>query len=181
MQRAVVYCRVSTKEQTQNLSLPTQKKYCIEYCDRNGFGVERVFVEEGESAKTAERPQLQNLLSYCRLNKGRVQFVIVYALNRLARDKYSHFAIRSCLSGLGIMLRSATEPIDDSSTGKFMEGVLAAVAQFDNDVRSERTVAGMKTALEKGRWPFPPPLGYLKPRDGIATAALPECTPNRKF
>jgi hypothetical protein len=34
-------------------------------------------------------------------------------------------------------LRSATEPIDDTSTGKLMEGVLAAFAQFDNDVRSD--------------------------------------------
>jgi DNA invertase Pin-like site-specific DNA recombinase len=41
-------------------------------------------------------------------------------------------------------LRSATEPIDDTSTGKLMEGVLAAFAQFDNDVRSDRTRAGMK-------------------------------------
>jgi site-specific DNA recombinase len=42
-----------------------------------------------------------------------------------------------------------------------MEGVLAAFAQFDNDVRSERTRAGMKAALELGRWTFPAPLGYL--------------------
>ena len=42
-----------------------------------------------------------------------------------------------------------------------MEGVLAAFAQFDNDVRSERTRAGMRAALEQGRWTFVPPLGYL--------------------
>ena len=45
-----------------------------------------------------------------------------------------------------------TEPIDDTSTGKLMEGVLAAFAQFDNDVRSDRTRAGMRAALELGRW-----------------------------
>ena len=42
-----------------------------------------------------------------------------------------------------------------------MEGVLAAFAQFDNDVRSDRTRAGMRAALELGRWVFAPPLGYL--------------------
>ena len=42
-----------------------------------------------------------------------------------------------------------------------MEGVLAAFAQFDNDVRSDRTRAGMQTALDQGRWTFVPPLGYL--------------------
>jgi len=42
-----------------------------------------------------------------------------------------------------------------------MEGVLAAFAQFDNDVRSDRTRAGMKEALRLGRWTFLAPLGYL--------------------
>ena len=42
---------------------------------------------------------------------------------RNARDKYDHFALRSLLQSLGISLRSATEPIDDTSTGKLMEGV----------------------------------------------------------
>ena len=37
----------------------------------------------------------------------------------------------------------------------------AAFAQFDNDVRSDRTRAGMRAALELGRWTFPAPLGYL--------------------
>jgi DNA invertase Pin-like site-specific DNA recombinase len=76
------------------------------------------------------------LLAYCRSNKGKVHFVV---------------ALRSHLKSLGISLRSATEPIDDTSTGKLMEGVLAAFAQFDNDVRLDRTRAGMRAALELGR------------------------------
>jgi site-specific DNA recombinase len=95
------------------------------------------------------------------LNKGRVHFVVVFNLTRFARDKYDHFALRSHLQSLGISLRSATEPIDDTSTGKLMEGVLAAFAQFDNDCRSDRTRAGMKAALELGRWVFLAPIGYL--------------------
>ncbi len=49
-----------------------------------------------------------------------------------------------------------------------MEGVLAAFAQFDNDCRSDRTRAGMKAALELGRWTFLAPIGYLNApsRDG---------------
>jgi hypothetical protein len=134
---AVIYVRVSTKEQTENLSLPTQLRACEEYCCRQGYDVLERFHEEGESAKTTDRSQLQNLLTYCRLNKGRVHFVVVFNLTRFARDKYDHFALRSLLQSLGISLRSATEPIDDTSTGKLMEGVLAAFAQFDNDCRSE--------------------------------------------
>src|SRR4051794_34029128 len=126
MAGAVIYGRVSTKDQTENLSLPTQLKACEEYCERQGFHVLAEFREEGESAKTADRTELQKLLQFCRTNKGAVQFVVVFNLTRFARDKYDHFALRAHLKSHGISLRSATEPIDDTSTGKLMEGVLAA-------------------------------------------------------
>jgi site-specific DNA recombinase len=158
---AVIYVRVSTKEQTENLSLPTQLRACEEYCRREGFEVLERFKEQGESAKTADRTELQNLLQYCRTHKGKIHFVVVYNLTRFAREKYDHFALRAHLKSLGISLRSATEPIDDTATGKLMEGVLAAFAQFDNDVRSDRTKAGMRAALELGRWTFLAPIGYL--------------------
>jgi DNA invertase Pin-like site-specific DNA recombinase len=158
---AVIYVRVSTKEQTENLSLPTQLRACEEYCRRQGYEILERFHEEGESAKTTDRSELQHLLKYCRTRKGKVHFVVVYNLTRFAREKYDHFALRAHLKSLGISLRSATEPIDDTSTGKLMEGVLASFAQFDNDVRSDRTRAGMRAALELGRWTFPAPIGYL--------------------
>jgi site-specific DNA recombinase len=163
--RAVIYCRVSTKDQVHNLSLPTQRKACVEYCQRNGYDVDKVFIEEGESAKTADRTELKNLLTYCRQNRGRIQAVIVYALSRFAREKYDYHALRAVLADLHITLRSVTETIDDSSTGKLMEGIIASIAQFDNDVRSERTLAGMKARLERGGWTFPPALGYMKGKD----------------
>ena len=171
---AVIYVRVSTKEQTENLSLPTQLRACEEYCRRQGYEVLERFHEEGESAKSTDRSQLQNLLTYCRLNKGRVHFVVVFNLTRFARDKYDHFALRSHLQSLGISLRSATEPIDDTSTGKLMEGVLAAFAQFDNDCRSDRTRAGMKAALELGRWVFLAPIGYLNAPRAMGKSLMPD-------
>jgi site-specific DNA recombinase len=105
---AVIYVRVSTKEQTENLSLPTQVRACDEYCRRGGFHILERFREEGASAKTADRSQLQNLLKYCRINKGRVHFVVVYNLTRFAREKYDHFALRAHLKSLGS--RSAPRP-----------------------------------------------------------------------
>jgi site-specific DNA recombinase len=107
--RAVIYCRVSTRDQVQNLSLPTQKKTCVEYCQRNGYGVDRVFVEEGESAKTADRTELKNSLTYCRQNRGRLHAVVVYALSRFAREKYDHHVLRATLANLQITLRSVTQ------------------------------------------------------------------------
>ena len=143
--RAVVVCAEFVRPRNVSRSLTVLKR---REASRQGYEVLERFHEEGESAKSTDRSQLQNLLTYSRLNKGRVHFVVVFNLTRFARDKYDHFALRSHLQSLGISLRSATEPIDDTSTGKLMEGVLAAFAQFDNDVRSDRTRAGMKAALE---------------------------------
>ena len=147
---------------------------CEEYCRREGYEILERFKEEGESAKTADRTELQRLLKFCRTNKGKVHFVVVFNLTRFARDKFDHFALRSHLKSLGISLRSATEPIDDTSTGKLMEGVLAAFAQFDNDCRSDRTRAGMKAALELGRWVFLAPIGYLNAPRAMGKSLMPD-------
>ena len=177
---AVIYCRVSTKDQTQNLSLPTQRKSCIEYCEKLGYSVERIFTEEGESAKTADRPEFLKLLSYCRQRKGTIHSLVVYSLSRFARNSHDFHAVKGLLAGLGITLRSVTEPTDSTSTGMLMESILAAFAQFDNDVRAERTVAGMKAAHERGRWTFQAPLGYQNAKgiiNGVSMIPDPERAP----
>ena len=69
--RAVIYCRVSSQEQVANLSLPTQEKYCREYCQRQGYSVDTVFIERGESARSIERPVFREMLAYCRKRKTR--------------------------------------------------------------------------------------------------------------
>lgn len=157
---AVLYCRVSTVEQAQNLSLATQEEACRDYCRRQGYTVDQVFIDAGESAKTTDRPEFRRMLEHCRRGRGRLHAVIVYSLTRFSRNSADHHAIAGVLRGLGIALRSVTEPIDESPSGKLMEGILAAMAQFDNDVRSERVTAGLKAAAGRGRWAWRAPLGY---------------------
>ena len=113
--RAVIYCRVSTTEQTQNLSLPTQERACREYCKREGFEIARVFVERGESAKTINRPEFLALIEFCRQNKGRVHALVVHSLNRFSRNTADHHTVRGLLAGFGVRLHSTTERIDDSN------------------------------------------------------------------
>lgn len=172
--RAVLYCRVSTVEQTLNLSLPTQEKACREYAGRHGYAVDRVFVDRGESAKSTDRPEFQAMLAHCRAQKGKLQAVIVYGLSRFSRNNADHHAIAALLRGYGIALRSVTEPIDDSPAGRFMEAIIAGMAQFDNDLRSDRTKVGMRAATERGRWAWQAPIGY---RTGSRAAGEPSLVP----
>ena len=159
--RAVIYCRVSSKDQVANFSLETQEKACGDYCKKHGSAVDKVFIEEGESAKTANRTEFQKMLAYCRENKGRVKWVVVYSVSRLPAAVHDHAQTRAHLASLGISLRSVTESFDESSQGKLMESIMASFAQFDNDVRAERTVAGMKAAIQAGKWTFKAPPGFL--------------------
>jgi site-specific DNA recombinase len=160
--RAVIYCRVSSLTQVDNLSLDTQEKACREYCAQHDYDVDAVFIERGESAKTADRTEFLKLLEHCRrASRDRVHAVVVYSLTRFSRNTTDHHAIAAGLRGLGIILRSVTEPIDESPTGKLMEAMLAGFAQFDNDVKAARVRAGLKAAVERGRWCWPAPIGYL--------------------
>ena len=70
--RAIIYVRVSTKEHLLGRSLETQEQQCRKYCEEMGFEVVRVFVERGESAKNDDRTSLQEMLTLCRENKGRI-------------------------------------------------------------------------------------------------------------
>jgi DNA invertase Pin-like site-specific DNA recombinase len=170
--RAVIYCRVSTKEQAQNLSLPTQLAACEAYCRREDVEVAQVFEDAGESAKTTDRPEFQRLLGYCRANKGRVQFVVVYNLTRFSRNAHDHAVIRALLLRLGVTLRSVSEPISDDPVGKLTENMLAAIGQFDNDQKAQRTKVGMRAALAKGRWTWLAPLGYTNGNAKIGEPSL---------
>ena len=110
---AVIYVRVSTKDQVENFSLATQEKACRDYCAKHGFKADKIFVEEGESAKTVNRLQFQKALTYCRENKGRIKWLVVYAVSRFARSSHDHLQTRALLGGFGVNLRSVTEHFDD--------------------------------------------------------------------
>ncbi len=64
------------------------------------------------------------------------------------------------LSKYGIKVKSVTEPTDDTPAGKLHEQMMAVFAEFDINLRADRTVTGMKAAVEKGRFPHRAPLGY---------------------
>ncbi len=100
------------------------------------------------------------MLSYCGNKKKEVDQVVVYDVSRFARQTEDHLILRAKLKALCIKLVSVTQQFDDDSTGRLVETMLSAMAQLDNDQRSEKTRAGMVGAIKAGRCTFQPPLGY---------------------
>src|SRR5665213_80838 len=156
----VVYCRVSSKEQVEGTSLDSQESACREYARSKDIRLVKVFVEQGESAKFADRTKLVELIDFCREHKGAVQVLLVWKIDRFARNVTDHFSVKATLGKYGVRIMSVTEPIDTNPEGKLMETILAGFAQFDNDIRAVRTVQGMRRKLQDGIFPWRPPLGY---------------------
>ena len=175
MQRAIAYIRVSTDRQAKDgTSLVTQKRHVLEYATFKSYHLVRQFMEEGESAKTDDRPVLQEMLQFCKQNRGRIDVLIFPKIDRFARYAADYHFLKGYLRDLGIRIESIDERFDDSPAGRFLESMLAATAQFDNDVRSERTFNGMKEAVSQGRWVWQAPRGYRNVRIGNKATIEPD-------
>ena len=157
----MIYCRVSTKEQAEEgNSLVTQEKNCREYAIKNDYEVSAIFIEQGESAKTADRTELKKLMSFCATKKNNISAVISYKIDRISRNTDDYSQIRILLKRYGVEIKSTTEFFEDNPAGRFMENIIANVAQFDNDVRAERSIGGMRAAVREGRYVWMAPLGF---------------------
>ena len=157
---AIIYTRVSTVEQVNGYSLKAQEESCLEYATRNNLVVIKIFKEKGESAKTTNRTELINMFEYLKKNRNTINYLIVHKIDRLGRNTLDNLNMIVQLNELGIELKSVTEPIDKSPFGKFITNISSSYAQFDNDVRTERTIMGMQQGVKEGRWMWPPPYGY---------------------
>lgn len=170
----IIYCRVSSKEQAEGTSLDSQELACRQYAQAKNIRILKSFIEQGESAKFADRTQLLELVDFCRQNKGRVQILVVWKIDRFSRNVSDHFSIKATLLKYGVCIVSVTEPIDANPEGKLMETILAGFAQFDNDIRAMRCVQGMRRRIEEGFFPWKPPLGYRSTTKGGKNKTSPD-------
>ncbi|WP_407937411.1 recombinase family protein [Mucilaginibacter oryzae] len=157
----VIYTRVSSKEQAdKNLSLETQQKACNLYAQKHGYNILEHFGGTYESAQTDERKEFTAMISYVKRSKSKVSYILVYSLERFSRNDNSIW-LTNQLRALGIEIVSVTQPIDTSNpSGQLQQKMLFLFGEFDNQLRKQKCVAGMKEMLLRGYWPAHPPMGY---------------------
>ena len=133
----VGYARVSTLDQNPELQLDALKTN----------GCAKLFVERASGAKE-ERPQLRAALDYLRPGDT----LVVWKLDRLARSMKQLIETVDELKARGIGFRSLTEAIDTTTAaGELFFHLFGALAQFERSIIRERTNAGIKAALARGR------------------------------
>lgn len=166
MSGAVLYIRVSSQEQAdQAHNLPTQKRKVEDRCKREGLPILKKFVD-AESARTADRTQFQEMLTYCRTHRSKVTHVVFADLSRLARNIQDQASTLATFKQLGITPVSCDERIEDSAAGKLSTNLLGVVNQFFSDSLSEKTRYRMSIGVQEGRWLHLAPVGYLNGTNG---------------
>jgi site-specific DNA recombinase len=126
---AVTYARVSTAEQANtNHSLPNQQRKFQDSCTRNKLPIIAEFVDRGESARTADRPEFQRMFQYCKANRQKISHLIIADLSRLARNVLDQGNTVVALAELNIKLVSYDEPnLDESAAGNLLKNVLGSM------------------------------------------------------
>lgn len=156
----VVYTRVSSAKQMDGLSLEVQIKAAKEYIEKHKLNVREFFGGTYESAAKDERKEFQRMIEYLKKTKNKISKILVYSLERFSRNENSIW-LSSQLRKLGTEVVSITQPIDTTNpAGIMQQKMLFIFGEFDNQLRRQKSMAGVKEHLLQGEWVTAPPVGY---------------------
>lgn len=166
LKRAFLYLRVSTPRQArkngeaEGYSIPQQREYCRQKARELGAEVVGEYIDAGESARTAGRPQLQQMLADVAGLGAGVDYVIVHKLDRLARNRVDDVQIVMAIQEAGATLVSVSELIDETPSGKLMHAILAGFAEYYSSNLSNESKKGMAQKARNGGPHGVAPIGY---------------------
>jgi DNA invertase Pin-like site-specific DNA recombinase len=162
---AAIYLRVSHAEsarrngEAEGYSLPVQRDQCRSKAGQLGAVVSEEFIDPGKTGTTMNRAGLQNLLAY--VNEHHPTYVIVYKLDRLARQLLDSLLIRRQLDAVGTQLVSCSENFDASPSGELTLNFMGSVNQYYSSNLREEMKSKMIAKVRSGGTIGKPPPGYL--------------------
>jgi len=138
--KAVIYARYSSDSQREE-SIEGQLRECTAFAEKNGIIVLRHYIDRAFSAKTDNRPEFQNMIKDS--SKKLFDIVIVWKLDRFARNRYDSARYKSTLKKNGVKVVSATEVISEGAEGIILESVLEGYAEYYSADLSVKVIRGM--------------------------------------
>ena len=119
--KAALYARVSSQGQAdKDLSIPAQLKALREYAIKKGGTVTAEFIDEAESARSADRPKFQEMIYAAKQKICLFDTILVWKFSRFARNREDSILYKKLLRKHGIDVISINEPIDDTPSGHLM-------------------------------------------------------------
>lgn len=157
--KAVIYARYSSDSQREE-SIEGQLRECTEYAERNGITILRSYIDRALSARTADRPEFQNMIKDS--EQKLFDVVLIWKLDRFSRDRYDSAHYKRILKKNGVKVVSVKENISDGPEGIILESMLEGYAEYYSAELSEKIHRGQKENALKGRNNGGGiPLGYL--------------------
>ena len=156
---AVIYARYSSDNQREE-SIEGQIRECTAYAEKNGITIVKHYIDRAISAKTDNRPEFQQMIKDS--DKKLFDIVLVWKLDRFARNRYDSARYKTQLKKNGVKLMSATEIISDGPEGIILESVLEGYAEYYSADLSEKVIRGMTENALKGKFTGGAiPFGYI--------------------
>lgn len=157
--KAVIYARYSSDSQREE-SIEGQLRECTAFAEKNGITILRHYIDRAFSAKTDNRPEFQAMIKDS--SKKLFDMIIVWKLDRFARNRYDSARYKAQLKKNGVKVVSATETISDGAEGILLESMLEGMAEYYSADLAEKVVRGMtENALKCKYNGGTPPLGYV--------------------
>jgi site-specific DNA recombinase len=172
MKRAVIYLRVSSTQQAdtdydpEGFSIPAQREACQRKAEALEAIVVNEYIDRGESAKTAKRPALQEMLARLRATRD-IDYVIVHKIDRLARNRADDVEIVMQIRSADAQVVSVTENIDETPSGLLLHGIMSSIAEFYSRNLATEIMKGSTQKAKNGGTLSRAPLGYLNVRDFV--------------
>ncbi len=146
-----LYARVSSEKQAEkDLSIPAQLQALRDYASKRGWSVVHEYVDEAESARTADRPKFQEMIATARNKQHPFQAILVWKLSRFARNREDSIVYKSLLRKYGVQVISINEPVDKSPAGQMFEGMIEVIDEFYSANLAQDTIRGMKENARRG-------------------------------
>ena len=146
---AVIYARYSSDNQREE-SIEGQIRECTAYAEKNGITVIKHYIDRALSAKTDNRPEFQQMIKDS--EKRLFDIVLVWKLDRFARNRYDSAHYEYQLERNHVKLVSATEPISEGPAGIMVKSMLTGMAEYYSAELSEKVVRGMTENVLKGKY-----------------------------
>jgi site-specific DNA recombinase len=149
--KVVGYCRVSTENQKEEGTIQIQERALLEYCESNDYELTQVFQDNGVSGGLEDRAGLSELFDYLETN-DEVQSVVIFKLDRLARDLYIQEHLIKKLELLDKQLISIKEPNLDSKDPmrKAFRQFMGIVSELEKSFITMRLSGGRINKAKKG-------------------------------
>jgi len=176
-----LYARVSSDRQDVDLSISAQLRALRDFASQNGHQLVREFVDEAESGRTAARPAFKEMVSLVRLKNPPFEAILVWKLNRFARNREDSIIYKSLLRKRGVQVISINEPVEDTPAGHMLEGIIEVMDEFFSANLAQDVIRGMKENAMRGHFTGgKPPYGFriekVKDEHKLRSTLVPETT-----